>query len=524
MKNRAFSILSLILIGAALMPLLSFGGAPRWGDLGDGTFANPVLNADYSDPDVIRVGDKYYLTCSEFHFMGMPILESTDMVNWRVIARVHDSLASDGYADMEKYGEGTWAPALRYHDGTYYIYVCSPNEGLWVTTAIDPAGPWTAPRVIKAVSGWEDPCPLWDEDGNAYLGRSELGGGPIYMHRMSPDGMQLLDDGIEVYHGPVAEGTKLFKKDGYYYLSIPEGGVSTGWQTVLRSSSIYGPYEGVRTLEQGSTDINGPHQGAYVDTPDGEWWFYHFQSTPVLGRVVHLQPVHWVDGFPQCGADYDGNGVGEPMQIVAKPATGASQQFFELQTSDDFSGSEIAVHWQFNHNPDMSRFSLSRKPGWLSIAPLQAPSLKGARNQLTQKMMGYNGTVETAIDITHMAASQRAGILCIGSANVGAGAEFDGQDWHVYFEKDGETTQIATLPTGITTLYLRLTYDTANRQNQYSYSLDGSEYLPLSLPFAQTEGNWKGSRLGLYTYSLTPPPSSASASFSHFLYTHDGPR
>lgn len=223
----------------------------RWGDLGDGTYANPILNGDYSDPDVIRVGSKYYMTCSEFHFMGMPILESDDMVNWRIIGQVFGSIDLPGYSDMTKYGNGTWAPALRYHDGKYWIYVCTPNEGLFMTTADNPAGPWAPLHCVKAVSGWEDPCPLWDDDGQAYLGRSQLGGGPIIIHRMSADGRTLLDEGRTVYEGPVAEGTKMFKKDGYYYLSIPEGGVSTGWQTVLRSKSVYGPYDDKKiVLEQ----------------------------------------------------------------------------------------------------------------------------------------------------------------------------------------------------------------------------------------------------------------------------------
>ena len=197
----------------------------RWGDLGDGTFANPILNGDYSDPDVIRVGRKYYMTCSEFHFMGMNILESDDMVNWKIIGRIFDRMDLDGYSGMNKYGNGSWAPALRYHDGKFWMYVCTPNEGLFMSTATDPAGPWSPLYQVKNVSGWEDPCPLWDEDGQAYIGRSQLGGGPIIIHKMSADGKTLLDDGRKVYEGPTAEGTKLFLKDGYYYISIPEGGV-----------------------------------------------------------------------------------------------------------------------------------------------------------------------------------------------------------------------------------------------------------------------------------------------------------
>ena len=270
----------------------------RWGDQGDGTFANPVLFTDYSDPDVIRVGNKYYMTGSEFHYMGMQILESDDMINWRIIGQVYDRINQDIFRNMSGYGDGTWAPALRYHDGRFYIYVCMPTTGLYMTSAEKPEGPWEPLYCVKQINGWEDPCPLWDENGNAYLGRGRVGAGAIIVHRMSPDGKTLLDDGRVVYEGPVAEGTKYHIRDGYYYLSIPEGGVGQGWQTVLRSKDIYGPYEGKRVLETGSTNINGPHQGALVDTPDGEWWFYHFQDTGALGRVVHLQPVHWADGWP----------------------------------------------------------------------------------------------------------------------------------------------------------------------------------------------------------------------------------
>ena len=290
-----------------------------WGDQGDGTYRNPVLNADFSDPDVIRVGEKYYMVASDFHFLGMQVLESDDMVNWQYISQIYRRFDEPGWDDNQHYAGGSWAPAIRYHNGLYYVYFCTPDEGLYMTTAQDPHGPWAPLHLVQRVVKWEDPCPFWDEDGQAYLGRSRHGAGPIIVHRMSPDGRTLLDEGTTVYEGPVAEGTKWLKRNGWYYLIIPEGGVGQGWQTVLRSRSIYGPYERKIVLEQGSTTINGPHQGALVDTPDGTWWFYHFQETPVLGRVVHLQPARWVDDWPLMGVDYDGNGIGEPVVSWQKP-------------------------------------------------------------------------------------------------------------------------------------------------------------------------------------------------------------
>lgn len=500
----------------------------RWGDLGDGTFANPVLNADYSDPDVIRVGSKYYMTCSEFHFMGMPILESDDMVNWRIIGQVFDSIDLPGYDSMEKYGSGSWAPALRYHDGKFWIYVCTPGEGLFMANATDPAGPWSPLLNVRNVSGWEDPCPLWDDNGDAFLGRSQLGGGPIYIHKMSADGTKLLDEGRKIYEGPTAEGTKLFKKDGYYYLSIPEGGVGTGWQTVLRSKDIYGPYEGKRVLEMGSTKVNGPHQGALVDTPDGEWWFYHFQSAGALGRVMHLQPVEWVDGFPVIGYDYDRNGIGEPMKVCRKPATGVDVEPFAPQTSDDFNNGSLGIQWQTNHNPDKSKFSFSDREGWLSLKPSYAKKIRDARNQLTQKLMGYHSVATAKLDFTGMKDGDRAGLECIGNKHVGLGVLVNTVEGRLnpvlYIETDGKTeSKKALYNKGTDCVWLRLDANATDNRFTFSYSLDGETFNQVGEPFEMSDGDWKGVRTGIYSYTFGDPETAGTPLFDEFIYETDGP-
>ena len=167
-----------------------------WGDQGDGTYANPVLNADFSDPDVIRVGKKFYMVASDFHFMGMQVLESDDMVNWRYISQIYNRIDEPGWNDNGHYGGGSWAPAIRYHNGRFYVYFCTPDEGLYMTSSTSASGPWEPLHLVKRVGKWEDPCPLWDDDGQAYLGRSQHGAGPIIVHKMSVDGRQLLDDGV----------------------------------------------------------------------------------------------------------------------------------------------------------------------------------------------------------------------------------------------------------------------------------------------------------------------------------------
>ena len=493
---------------------------PSWGDLGNGNFANPILNGDYSDPDVIRVDEKYYMICSDFHFMGMPVLESDDMVNWRIIAQIFRRMDLDGYSSMHKYGHGSWAPALRYHDGKFWMFVCTPSEGLFMSTATDPAGPWSPLHCVAEAQGWEDPCPLWDDDGQAYLGRSQLGGGPIIIHKMSPDGKRLLDEGQTVYEGPTAEGTKLFKKDGYYYLSIPEGGVSTGWQTLLRAKSIYGPFEKKKVLEQGSTDVNGPHQGALVDTPDGQWWFYHFQSAEPQGRVVHLQPVTWKDGFPEIGTDHDRNGVGEPVRVCRKPDTGVRQAPLAPQAGDGFDAPGLGLQWQFNHNPHDGHWSLASRPGWLEIKPQRAEGLRTAANQITQKTMGYRGVATVTVDFSQLARGGRAGLECIGRHFTGCGIML-GEKPMLYLEHDGKEVDRAPLPAHTETLRIRLEIDARHNRHQFSYSADGQTFSSFGEPFESGSADWKGSRIGLYAY--TTGETAGSAFFDDFTYLYDGP-
>ena len=398
--------------------------------MGNGYYRNPVLKADFSDPDVIRVGDDFCMVCSEFHYMGMPVLHSKDLVNWTIIGQVYDRLDIDRrYDEMDRYGIGSWAPAIRYHDGLFYVYFCTPDEGLYMSTAENPAGPWAPLYEVKRVRGWEDPCPFWDDDGNAYLGHNTVGAGPIIIHRMSPDGKQLLDDGVIVYVGKTAEGTKIYKRDGFYYLIIPEGGVSKGWQTALRSRSIYGPYERKVVLQQGRTSVNGPHQGGLVDLQSGESWFIHFQSLGALGRVCHLQPVRWEDGWPIMGRD------GEPVDIFRKPNVSAqnaaaqdawAQQTLAqhppaqhraafLQTSDEFDSPELGLQWQWNHNPVAENWSLTERPGYLRLRAAHAPDIMRARNTLTQKLVGGRGTVTVEQCIEGMATGQRAGLTYLGA-------------------------------------------------------------------------------------------------------------
>ena len=509
------SIILLIVIAA--LSLSMSGKSASWGDIGDGRYVNPVLNADYSDPDVIRVGDKYYMVCSDFHFIGMPVLESSDMVNWEIISQVYDRFDYPGWKEFKRYSGGSWAPAIRQHEGLFYVYFCTPDEGLFMATAEDPHGPWSELHLVKEVKKWEDPCPFWDEDGNAYLVRSQYGAGPIILHKMSPDGRKLLDEGTVIYEGEVAEGPKMHRFDGRYYISIPEGGVRGGWQTVLRSDSIYGPYERRVVLETGVTDINGPHQGSIVDTPDGKWWFFHFQEVPALGRVVHLQPMEWAEGWPGIGVDIDGNGVGEPVREWSMPIEG--HQVTKPQSSDSFDNGKLGLQWQANHFWIPENISFDTRKGWFSVKAAAADSLKNAPNTITQKITGYKGKATVLIDFSDLSEGQSAGLACMAKVYRGLGVSRSGGSNVLFFEEGGHRREICRIPGN--TVFLRADLDVTDNRHTLSYSLDGKDYIAAGEPFDMIWGNWKGPRIGLFSYTTDRDEEPGTAHFDNFEYSYD---
>ncbi len=472
--------------------------AQSWGSQGDGSYRNPILPTDLSDPDVIRVGEKYYMVASDFHFLGMQILESDNLIDWRVVTQLYHRLDYPGWDEMDHYAGGSWAPSIRWHNGRLWVYFCTPDEGLFMTHAERAEGPWSPLCLVKSVGKWEDPCPFWDEDGKAYLAHSRYGAGPIILHRMSDDGTRLLDEGETIYYGPVAEGTKIHRWGGYYYMSIPEGGVRDGWQTMLRAKNIYGPYERRIVLEQGSTPVNGPHQGAIVDTPDGHWWFFHFQEWSPLGRIVHLQPMHWEDGWPVIGQDDDGNGVGEPVSSWRLPYADSTAKRDEIVWQDDFNKEQLDVHWQWNHNPDDTAWSLTENPGRLTLHAMPADCFEKARNTLTLRTIGYHGVSTVKLDTGGMADEMCGGMACMGKVNHQIGVrKTNGTCW-LYVAHDGEEETAVRLSSP--TVMLRLLLDAAGNSYSFAYSLDGQTYQPLGTAFDMRWGNWKGVRIALYAY------------------------
>lgn len=481
---------------------------------GAAEYENPILRMDLSDPDVIRVGEDYYLVASSFTYLpGVPLLHSRDMVHWRLLSWCVERLPFARY-DLPCHGAGTWAPSIRYRQGLFYVYIPLPDEGIFVTTASDPTGPWSELHCVWSGKGWIDPCPFWDDDGKAYLvhayARSRCG----IKHRidvcpMSPDGMSLLGDGVMVYNDPenqpTMEGPKMYKREGWYYIFVPAGGVGTGWQTVLRSRSPMGPYEAKIVLHQGASAVNGPHQGAWVETPDGSDWFYHFQDRGVYGRVLHLQPMAWEDGWPVMGQNQDENGVGEPVEHWPLPLP---PQVFSMPADDDFAGSRLGLQWQWQANP---------RPEWyrvdhglrLSILPCPRGEslLWYMPNVLTQMPQDWSFSMETQVSLDTPQPGDEAGIAVMGHhySALALHRADTGHELRLYRGEVLEQTAqgvareevVSRVACAAGPVTLRLHFHPGGTVT-YSYIRPGEEEVSLPGAFPADKSSWSGAKSALF--------------------------
>jgi beta-xylosidase len=493
------------------------------------SYRNPILYADYSDPDVIRDGSNYYLIASTFHFVpGIPILQSPDLVHWTIIGHAVQRLEMDPRYSMiggNRYGAGIWAPAIRKHDGLFYIYFPTPTEGIFVSTAPHITGPWTTPVPVIAQAGLEDPCPFWDDDGKAYLVHSKTGAGPLILHRMSADGKHVVDSGKAIVddpvHLPVLEGPKFYKRGGYYYIFAPFGGVATGKQAVLRSRNIYGPYDQRVVLAQGDTKINGPHQGAYVETSDGDGVFIHFQSAGAHGRIVHLEPVRWQDDWPVIGSDPEEVMAGEPVPGGMIPGNPNAVTQQRPQTSDEFNDAQLGPQWEWNHNPDNSHWTLTTRSGYLRLIPTRAEGLLNARNTITQCMQDNSFEITARLDFSAVKNGSHVGLAMFEKSASGIAIVQSGSERRLEFFHLPDRVVGPVLFEAIIRLRIRVDGD----QARYFYSLDdGRSFNPIGPPTQIHFSWWKGSRPSLFAYTTeATDPGAVDIDWVHYQSLGENP-
>ena len=526
------------MIGSTLPVIASAGGA--WvPDQGDGTYRNPVIHADYSDPDVVRVGDDYWLTSSSFSQVpGLPVLHSRDLVNWTIVSHALPRLVPEDLFATPQHGKGVWAPAIRYHAGKLWIFYPDPDFGIYVVTT-KPGGPWSAPLLVQAGKGLIDPCPLWDDDGQVYLihgwAKSRAGiNNKLSLLRLDPGATKVVEDlGIVVDADKLPdystlEGPKLYKRNGWYYIFAPAGGVAQGWQSVFRAKSITGPYEDRIVLAQGTTAINGPHQGALVDTPQGEWWFLHFQDKDVYGRVVHLEPVTWRDDWPLIGTGVEsGAEKGEPVPTYRKPA-GPAQPVAVPETTDEFDTKVLGLQWQWQANPGAHWFSLSAQPGALRLFAQPEPhpgNLYDAPALLMQKFPAPEFTVDALLVFAPRADGDSAGLMVFGYDYAWLGLQrkggYDSLVLATCLQADkGAQQEVRMLaPPGNFTrrpVFLRVTVR-AGGLCRFSCSIDGVHFLEVGdTDFKASVGRWVGARVGLFA-------AGADGAHADFAWFRVGP-
>jgi beta-xylosidase len=510
-------------------------------DNGDGTYTNPILYADYSDPDVIRVGEDYYMTASSFNTVpGLPILHSKDMVNWKLINHALPLLLPLDTFKIPQHGNGVWAPSIRYHNNEFYIYWGDPDFGIYMIKANDPYGPWETPVLVMEGKGLIDPSPLWDEDGKAYLVHAYAGSrrgvkSLLTVNKMNAEGTKVIDQGIHVFdghdHHETVEGAKFYKRNGYYYIFAPAGGVKTGWQLVLRSKNIYGPYEEKVVLEQGTTKINGPHQGAWVTTPNGESWFYHFQDADAYGRMVHLQPMTWQKDWPVMGRDLDGNGRGEPVLRHKKPDVGKTYPMETPLETDDFKDFNIGLQWQWQANPDVVWHAKLPGNDFLRLFSIKSvadnENLWMVPNLLLQKFPAPNFTASTKITLIPEEAKtgKTAGLIIMGVDYATLSISHDEKG---YFIK--QTQAIKAMDGGdeivneqirlkTNSAYFRVEVSSPDAMCQFSYSENGKNYKKLGIPFKAQPGKWIGAKVGLFSISTQEAKRGGYADVDHFKIT-----
>ncbi|MGD2095430.1 MAG: glycoside hydrolase 43 family protein [Phycisphaerales bacterium] len=539
MDNKRLSIIGLLIICQTFscVWMSKANGNLIWKpDNKDGTYKNPIIYSDYSDPDVIRVGEDFYMIASSFNCVpGLPILHSKDLVNWKLIGHAIERFEDERF-NIPHHGNGVWAPSIRYHDGWFWIFYGDPDAGIFMTKAKNPAGPWEPLHLVQEGKGLIDTCPLWDDDGKAYIvhawAKSRAGINSILtVKRMNPDGRKILDEGTMVFDGregvaPTIEGPKFYKRNGYYYIFAPAGGVSHGWQLALRSKNVLGPYEYKRVLEQGSTNINGPHQGGWVELENGDDWFVHFQDHEAYGRIVHLNPVSWVDDWPLMGVDLDGNGVGEPVTKYKKPNVGKTYPLVVPRTSDEFNSDKMGLQWQWHANYKNEWMSLTDRSGWMRLfavpAPADAVNLWPVPNLLLQKFPAPEFTVTTKLDFSKLNEGEKTGLLIMGQSysyiaveKTSSGCRLIKMSCKDARGGDGEVKESNVGIKG-DSIMLRVTVG-EDAVCDFSYGR-GTEFSKIGETFTAREGRWIGAKVGLFCLSKSVRQKSGYADFGWFRF------
>jgi len=502
-------LVTLVLASVASQPLPAAPADPAH---------NPIIWADVPDIAIIRVGKTYYMSSTTMHMSpGLPIMKSTDLVNWRMASYAYDTLADNEELRLENgknaYGHGSWASSLRFHDGMFYAVTFSYTTGrTHIYTTRDPErGPWKATSFEPPMA---DPSLFFDDDGRVYM---VYGSGRITLTELQPDLSGIKPGGVnkvivenvnalfgDDQGGLKGEGSQLFKINGRYYLFNIASPGSRWARTVIvhRADTITGPFEGRIAL-----DDRGIAQGGLIDTPEGKWYAYLFKDNGAVGRIPYLVPVTWKDGWPVLGEN------GKAPMTLDIPAGGQGVSGVSgIVASDEFDRRpgtpDLPLAWQWNHNPEPRFWSLAKRPGYLSFVTSRVVStLPEAPNTLTQRTFGPRSSATTSIDVSGMKDGDYAGLAAFQRRYGFVGVKMSGGAKSlVMVSADSDNPEeIASVPLSGKTVHLKVEceFQPAPEVARFSYSLDGRSWTRIGRPsrLSYTVPHFMGYRFALFFYS-----------------------
>ncbi|MDN3656062.1 glycoside hydrolase 43 family protein [Ferruginibacter paludis] len=503
--------------------LLSFNlfcqKSDKWGDQGDSTYCNPVLPADYSDLDAIRVGEDFYAISSTMQFSpGMAVLHSRDLVNWEIIGHVVNDLTSISpelnWDRMNCYGKGLWAGSIRYYNNKFWVYFGTPDDGFFMSTATNAAGPWEPLHQVWKVTGWDDCCFFRDDDGQLYFIATNFAPDNnthikynIHLFKMNPGGKSLvLESDTIIHQSEGSEANKLYKINGLYYHYFSEVKKEGRVMMMERSQHIDGPWEIKQLNHVNKAEDKEPNQGGLIQLNNGDWWFFtHHGSGDWEGRAASLLPVTWIDGWPivgQPGTDT----IGKMVWCHTKPIH-LEKPFLKIHTSDDFNATSLQPPWEWNYQPRMDKWSLTERKGFLRLYAFK-PLNHGTRNKILQRagntitqrsLRTKNNVVTVKLGLHGMYDGQYAGLTHFSTNSISsAGIKQAGTiRYLVYNYKDRSHVKIKIEGDSI---WLRSTWNIRGT-NQYAYSLNGETFLPFGGTSQLTWGSYRGDRIGLFNFN-----------------------
>jgi beta-xylosidase len=473
-KRYVFSSTRLL----ALVMVVSFAHAQKnTGNSDTGTYTNPLIAADFPDPDVIFVNDTYYMVSTTmFIFPGVTILKSKDLVNWEYCSNAvprFDFSPCYSLDNCHRYSHGQWATSLKYNNGKFHLLFITLDEGGFLCTSSNAEGPW---EIKKLPKGFYDPGLFFDEDGKIYVAH---GYSNIRITEVDQDLAPVSRDSL-VFSGTIRkglEGAHVYKIGGYYYLYCTYGGLD-GIQVALRSRNIYGPYEQRVVIQDTTQGINfGIHQGALIQTQVGEWWTILFVDSGPFGRFPSLQPVTWVDDWPMVGVN------GKAVVTYKKPNVGKIFPKTTLPTSDEFNDQKLGMQWGWNHNPDSTKWSLAQWPGYLRLTTAKVTSnLREARNTLTQRIVANRNqdiptNAVTKMDFIKMKDGDIAGLAVFQDPYAYIAVQKQNGVRMLVMVNNGRT--VAMVPLSGEAVYLRATASNSTKKATFQYSLDNKTFKQL---------------------------------------------